>query len=78
MEKTIFRRFKKIYSINLSMQGNFELKNARMKPEYLTNFMKQDTDYPRHRMIHMVKKNIEGTDDLIIRACINLEFTVIF
>lgn len=54
------------------------MKNARLKPEYLTNFMVHDVEYPKHRMIHMTRKPIEGTDDVVLRACIDIEFTIFF
>ncbi|XP_031627241.1 uncharacterized protein LOC116343360 [Contarinia nasturtii] len=60
------------------MTGTFELKNAKLKPEYLTNYMVHDVDFPRHRMIHMVRKAIEGSDEVPIRACIDMEFNIIF
>lgn len=60
------------------LSGLFELKKATLKPEYLTNFMVHDVDYPRHRMVHMIRKTIEGSSELITRACTDLEFTIFF
>lgn len=59
-------------------QGTFEMVNAQLKPEYLTNFMVHDTDFPRHRMRHMIRKIVDNTDNTIIRACLDVEFTVVF
>lgn len=53
--------------------------NAQLKPSYLTNFMVHDVEFPRHRMRHMVRKVVDkNTENTILRACIDMEFTVVF
>lgn len=60
------------------LQGDFELINAKLKVEYLTNYMVHDVDFPRHHMRHMIHKKLPGSDEVAIRACVDMEFTVIF
>lgn len=59
-------------------QGEFKLDNACLKPEYLTQFMVADVEHARHRMkILILKKgNIEAEN--VVRACINVEFDLVF
>lgn len=53
--------------------------NAQLKPEFLTNFMVHDTGFPRHRMRHMLRKMIDDTTEhTILRACVEMEFTLVF
>lgn len=64
--------------MSLFFQGTFELTNARLKLEYLSNFMVHDVDFPRHRMRHMLRKVLSGTEDTVLRACIDMEWTLLF
>lgn len=55
--------------------------NAQLKPSYLTDFMVHDVAFPKHRMRHMVRKFVDKsqkTEDTILRACIDVEFNVVF
>lgn len=61
-----------------SLKGTFDLINAQLKPKYLTNFMVHDVECPRHRMRHMVRKIVDTTDNAILRACVDMDFTVVF
>lgn len=59
-------------------QGEFEINNAKLKLSYLTNYMVHDVDFPRHRMIHVLRKNLEGFDEPPLRFCLDMEFTLVF
>lgn len=62
----------------ISFQGEFKLENARLKPEYLTNYMEHDKEHTRHRMQMLFLKKSKTEEEDIVRGCINVEFDIIF
>lgn len=54
------------------------MENARLKPEYLTQFMIQDVEHARHRMQILVIKKGKTEAENVFRACFNIEFDLVF
>lgn len=52
--------------------------NARLKPEYLTDFMVEDVEHARHRMQILIKKKGATEAENLLRMCLNIEFDLIF
>lgn len=65
------------YSLH-SAQGEFKLENARLKAEYLTDFMIEDVEHARHRMQILIIKKGKTEAENLLRACLNFEFDLIF
>lgn len=58
--------------------GIFHLTNARLKPDYLTSYMIKDVEHARHRMDLIMRKKGKQSGELYLRACITLDFELIF
>lgn len=54
------------------------MENARLKPEYLTQFMIEDVEHARHRMQILVMKKGKTEAENVVRACFNIEFDLVF
>lgn len=59
-------------------KGVFPFTNARLEPEYLTDFMTHDINFPRHRMRFALRKVHDNIEDTILRACVDVWFDIIF
>lgn len=66
-----------ILLLNLE-QGDFTMDNARLRLEYLDKYMIQDREFNRHRMHLIINKEGKNGAPHIARACINVEFDIIF
>lgn len=59
-------------------KGDFKLENARLKPSYISKYMIEDVEHARHRMELLIVKKGKTENEDLVRACLNLEFVILF